>query len=32
VLTADDPAAVRRHLADAFAAFESVHPSEKKAA
>ena len=32
VLTADDPAAVRRHLAEAFAAFESVHASEKKAA
>ena len=32
VLTADDPAAVHRHLAEAFAAFESVHASEKKAA
>ncbi len=32
VLTADDPAAVRRHLAEAFAAFEAVHASEKKAA
>jgi tRNA-dihydrouridine synthase B len=32
VLTADDPAAVHRHLAEAFAAFESVHANEKKAA
>jgi tRNA-dihydrouridine synthase B len=32
VLTADDPTAVRRHLADAFAAFGSVDGSERKAA
>jgi len=32
VLTADDPAAVRRHLADAYAFFASVDSSERKAA
>jgi nifR3 family TIM-barrel protein len=32
VLTADDPAAVRRHLADAFAVFGSADGGERKAA
>ena len=32
VLTADDPVAVRRHLADAFAVFGSVDDGERKAA